>query len=156
STATRLRTSRGASLSNGTSMTSPRVVPPSLRIRRLPLAAAKDVSPSSRCHGPIATAVRPRSADQSMSAPPSSIRVSDHVHSSTHLMLTILRQAECMSEWCSERIVIAPRVDSRRHREIHDALGQAAFEQLLDRFFHEAEQLLATLRIAETADQTTR
>ena len=71
-------------------------------------------------------------------------------------MLTILRQAECMSEWCSERIVIAPRVDSRRHREIHDALGQAAFEQLLDRFFHEAEQLLATLRIAETADQTTR
>jgi hypothetical protein len=71
-------------------------------------------------------------------------------------MLTILRHTCRMGEWCSKRIVIAPRVDSRRHREIHDALGQAAFEQLLDRFFQEADQLLATLRMAETADQTSR
>src|SRR5262245_3782565 len=61
-----------------------------------------------------------------------------------------------MSEWRPKRIVAAPRIDSRRHREIHDALGSAAFEQLLDRFFSEAEQLLATLRTAETADQTSR
>ena len=61
-----------------------------------------------------------------------------------------------MSEWCPKSIVTAPRIDSRRHREIHDALGPAAFDELLDRFFHEAEQLLATLRIAETADQTSR
>ena len=61
-----------------------------------------------------------------------------------------------MSEWCPKSIVVAPRIDSRRHREIHETLGRAAFEQLLDRFFHEAEQLLATLRMAETADQTSR
>jgi hypothetical protein len=61
-----------------------------------------------------------------------------------------------MSEWCPKRIITAPRIDSRRHREIHDALGSAAFEQLLDRLFKEAEQLLATLRAAETADQTSR
>jgi two-component system, sensor histidine kinase len=61
-----------------------------------------------------------------------------------------------MSEWRSKRSVMAPRIDSRRHREIHDALGSAAFEQLLDRFFNEAEQLLVTLRAAETADQATR
>jgi hypothetical protein len=74
----------------------------------------------------------------------------------THHILTILRQARRMSEWRPKRIVTAPRIDSRRHREIRDALGSAAFEQLLDRFFSEAEQLLATLRTAETADQTTR
>jgi hypothetical protein len=61
-----------------------------------------------------------------------------------------------MSQWCPKRNVMAPRIDSRRHREIHDALGSAEFEQLLDRFFTEAEQLLSTLRIAESADQTSR
>src|SRR6478609_9411043 len=91
-----------------------------------------------------------------MSAPPSSTRASDSRFVRTHLILTIMRQACRMSEWCPKSIVTAPRIDSRRHREIHDALGRAAFEQLLDRFFQEAEQLLATLRMAQTADQTSR
>jgi Hpt domain len=61
-----------------------------------------------------------------------------------------------MSEWCPKRTVTAPRIDSRRHREIHAAVGSAQFEQLLDLFFNEAEQLLATLRLSENADQTSR
>jgi hypothetical protein len=70
--------------------------------------------------------------------------------------LTILRQACRMSEWYPKRMVTAPRIDSRRHRDIRAALGSAQFEQLLDQFFNEAEQLLATLRLSENADQTSR
>src|SRR5262245_27964573 len=73
-----------------------------------------------------------------------------------HHIFTILRHAHRMSEWRPKRTVTAPRIDSRRHREIHDALGSAEFEKLIDRFFSEAEQLLVTLRAAETAAQTTR
>jgi hypothetical protein len=73
-----------------------------------------------------------------------------------HHIFTIMLQACRMSEWCPKRTVTAPRIDSRRHWEIHAAVGSAQFEQLLDLFFNEAEQLLATLRLSENADQTSR